>query len=47
MDGGKPYYGDMTGRGEAESTYAWARLGVSLLLMTIGSVGHVRRWRSP
>ena len=39
MDGGKPYYGDMTGRGEAESTYAWARLGVSLLLMTIGSVG--------
>jgi len=29
----------MTERGEAESTYAWVRLGVSLLLMTIGSTG--------
>jgi MFS family permease len=36
---GKPYYGDMTGRGEAESPYAWTRLVVSLLLMTIGSAG--------
>src|SRR5882672_9531656 len=39
MNGGKPYYGEMTERGEAESAYAWMRLGVSLLLMTIGSVG--------
>jgi MFS family permease len=29
----------MTERGEAESTYAWIRLGVSLALMTIGSAG--------
>ncbi len=39
MDGGKPYYGEMTERGEAESTYAWIRLGVSLALMTIGAAG--------
>jgi MFS family permease len=35
----KPYYGEMAQRGEAESPYAWTRLGISLLLMTIGSVG--------
>ena len=29
----------MNERGEAESPYAWTRLGVALLLMTIGSVG--------
>jgi MFS family permease len=29
----------MTERGEAESTYAWIRLGVSLALMTIGAAG--------
>jgi MFS family permease len=39
LDGGKPYYGEMTERGEAESTYAWIRLGVSLALMTIGAAG--------
>jgi len=39
MNCGKPYYGDMSERGEAESPYAWTRLGISLLLMTIGSVG--------
>jgi MFS family permease len=39
MNCGKPYYGDMSARGEAESPYAWTRLGISLLLMTIGSVG--------
>jgi MFS family permease len=39
MEDGKPYYGEMTERGEAESTYAWIRLGVSLALMTIGAAG--------
>jgi MFS family permease len=29
----------MTGRGVAESNYAWVRLGVSLALMTIGAAG--------
>src|SRR3954462_1602444 len=35
----KPYYGDMNERGEVESPYAWTRLGVALLMMTIGRVG--------
>jgi MFS family permease len=39
MKMGKPYYGEMSERGEAESAYAWTRLAASLALMTVGATG--------